>query len=471
METQSPALLTLPPGVAATCDLLHALDPAWLGGFANLGTDQHSALERLGAVFSGTPLADRLGLVIAAFDRSEFTPESFLTLAVARSSLQGAIHDALQQQLFAALGRPQPQPWPPAAPLTPPPDPLPQATAIQHWLMELALAGLGRLEPQQWIAFGPTLAALQQNPHSWGMASLLTGWLQELALHLPCLDPSQLPLHRWVDLWSRAFINTLPQVPVAAVPVAGTFAPIALDIRSHGHCLSLRLQGLLWTAAHTPAQRVHLNHSTYTVDTITGAENWLLLEPLRLPLTALAQGHSLQVRGHRWPNGALHVEPDGELGETVDRSTLLQSYFGLQATEALDSASLNPSDRHPIQLGELVWLQDYTLQTADPDLILQPRSPQTKSTGAATNLGPLRLATEQIHALSGFTAKDLAKAKGILGQVQWDGGQWSLKPLGLSTGKKWLDPSSGAVATWDKPPKTPSVATLQERASRLLRPQ
>lgn len=466
-------LLTLPPGVAETAGLLQAVDEAWLEGFANLGAAQSRSLERLGAAFGGTPLADRLGSALAAFDRHEFAPDSFLTIAIARSALQGAMHDALQGQILAVLGRssspdPSPsQPSPDQHPQTPP-----QSAALQQWLMELALAGFSRLEPEQWLALTPTLAALQQDPQAWGLASLLTGWLQDLNTTLPCVDFRQIPLHRWVDLWSRAYLGTLPALTAAPTTVSGTFTPLGVDLRAHSHCLSLRLPGLLWTG--DKPQFAYLSYSTYTVETIAGVENWLLLKALHLPLEAIAQGHSLQLTGQLWPNGALQVQDYGELGAAIDRPNLLQTYFGPWAKEAFQGVSMNPSDRHPVQIGELVWFQDYTLQNSAQGLTLTPNPPKSKAAepeagDRSRNLSNLRLAVEQIHPLSGFTAKDLEKAKGILGLVQWDAGQWSLKPLGIFTGKKWLDPSSSALATWAKPPKKTSVATLQERASRLLR--
>ncbi len=474
-------LLTIPPGVAEAAGLLQAVDGAWLEGFANLGAAQSQSLERLGAAFGGTPLADRLSSALAAFDRHEFALDSFLTLAIARSALQGAMHDALQGQILAVLGRspsPDPSQSPPSSEQHP--QTLPQSAAVQQWLMELALAGLSRLEPEQWLAITPTLAALQQDPQAWGLASLLTGWLQDLNTTLPCVDFRQIPLHRWVDLWSRAYLGTLPALTATPTAISGTFTPLGVDLRAHGHCLSLRLPGLLWTGDTTGdvtgdiPQFAYLNYSTYTVETIAAVENWLLLEVLRLPMAAIAQGHSLQLTGQLWPNGALQVQNDGELGAAIDRPSLLQTYFGPWAKEAFQGVSVNPSDRHPVQVGELVWFQDYTLQSSAQGLTLTPKPPQAnvaepEGGDRSVNLSNLRLAVDRIHPLSGFTAKDLEKAKGILGLLQWDAGQWSLKPLGIFTGKKWLDPSSSAMATWANPPKKASVATLQERASRLLR--
>src|SRR5260370_18734047 len=98
-------LLTLPPGVGDATEIVAAVDRCFLVGFGRLGPDQQQALQALGRVFTGTPLADAMSGSIAALSRNEFVERHFAVLASARAAIQGAQYDPLRTHAATALGR------------------------------------------------------------------------------------------------------------------------------------------------------------------------------------------------------------------------------------------------------------------------------------------------------------------------------------------------------------------------------
>ena len=142
-------LAELPPGVSATAQTITSLDGCFLVGFGRPGPEQVQALQSLGRIFAGTPLATAVAQALAAIGRNEFVDRHFAVLAAARAAMQAAQYDALRAQAAQALGRklgatPAEQPRTPnadsAGPLA-----VWQESA-RNWLMELALTGFRQLD-------------------------------------------------------------------------------------------------------------------------------------------------------------------------------------------------------------------------------------------------------------------------------------------------------------------------------------
>jgi hypothetical protein len=210
-------LRTVPEPVTQTAAALASLDEAFVSGFGRLANAHLETLAGLQRAFSGTPIGEALAAAVAGLGRSEFIDRHFAVLAVARSAAHGAMHDALQAQACAALGRPRPvlEDIPASAAQAPPPRAATLLDSTRQWLMELAIAGFANLEVGSLMPFQATLDAILEEPSLIRIAALLTGFLDELLAMFPAHGTPEIPRARWVDLWSRAMVLALTPVPAA----------------------------------------------------------------------------------------------------------------------------------------------------------------------------------------------------------------------------------------------------------------
>ncbi|HEU5086400.1 MAG TPA: hypothetical protein VFT99_03105, partial [Roseiflexaceae bacterium] len=114
-------------------------------------------------------------------------------------------------------------------------------------------------------------------------------------------------------------------------------------------------------------------------------------------------------------------------------------------------------ERHPLQLAEPVVLTHF---------VLGEQSVACAS-GTSTISLPLCAGWEQSAELS---ADVLGSAEKVFGLIHFEQQRWVLRPLSIAAknGKLTFAGQNGAKLL-AKPPKSSSVAILQERASRLLR--
>jgi hypothetical protein len=215
-------------------------------------------------------LAPSLEVMGKAFANYEFTPSAFITLAVARASILGALSDDLQQQVQKALGR-LPLEVSPSEPDSASTIDSVQAQmdSIQHWLMEVAISGFTRLNTSTWAPFLPTLETLQSDPKLIRQAALLTGLIDEFSTHLPAPIIHDIPQHRWVDLWTQAMISTLRSPTklqnIQPIAISGNLQILGLDIRHHVNLVSLVAYGVLTiTNSSTNSTRPQLVRITLT---------------------------------------------------------------------------------------------------------------------------------------------------------------------------------------------------------------
>ncbi len=146
-------------GVKAIQNTIADLDDCFLHGFIG---GQHEILATLPALFEGTPLYPRLQTSVQAMAQNTFIEGHFVTLAAARSALQGTLYDLLRHYALAALGR-SATTLADDLSITPArTDPLLDST--REWLMELAIAGFARLEHEAVASFYSTLTQLRANP-------------------------------------------------------------------------------------------------------------------------------------------------------------------------------------------------------------------------------------------------------------------------------------------------------------------
>ncbi len=458
------ALQSLPDGVRQTLTFTSGFDACFIPGFANLDGRSLQTLQSLPRIFADTPLNQPLTESLAAIRHNEFLEPHFLTLAAARIALQGAQFDALQQQVWAVLCRPpiaEPEFHSDAVAL-----PTSQQTWLEstrHWLMELALAGFARLEAGVLIPFLATLEQIQGEPALARLSALLTGFFYELLEAALVTDVADIPIRRWMDLWSQAMVGAVERQPSPpSRPVSGDLCLFGFDIRQHAHMASLVAWGALENGSQAQVCRITL--SAYKVGTISGDEVWLLFPQAALLLEAVAQRRALRLdAAPLLPGGDLLWDGRVTLGGKVDPIATAARWFAPTAPQPPAPGRLLPVDRHPVQLAEPIFLENYAVQHADGRLQLE--------WGAGLFLP---LAMERINPLTGLTTDLLVHSHQLFGLLRFDADRWSVQPLAVSTrmtkGKaQTILSGEGGAALLKKPPKHNTVAILRERAGRLLR--
>ncbi len=454
----------LPDGIRDTLDLVSAFDACFIPGFANLNSRHQQTLQSLQRVFAHTHLGQPLGECLTAIQRHEFLEPHFIALAMARAALHGAQFDALQQQVRTALGRP------PIAELELPDQVAVLPTQLQawlgstrHWLIELALTGFARLDVSVLTPFMATLAQIQGEPTLTRLSVLLTGFFYELLEAAPVVDANNIPPARWVDLWVRAMVGAIGQPPPPLTEaVSGELCLFGFDIHQHDHVASLIAWGVLENDSRAQVCRVTL--TSYKVGAISGDEVWLLFPQAALLLEAVAQRRVLLLEAMPMSlSGDLLWDGNANLGRKIDPMNLAAHWFDSGTSHSLTPVYLAPVDRHPIQLAEPIFLNDYTVQESEGDLRLE------WGDGFA-----LPVAMERVNSLTGMGYELLLQSSQLFGLLRFNAGYWSVQPLAVSTrlakGKTQIFLSGeGGMMVWKKPPKNNNVAILHERASRLLR--
>lgn len=451
--------LAAPPvAVADAADLIDRLDQAFSGGFARLGEAHLDALDALQRAFAGTPLAPALSAAVEGITRSEFLDRHFLVLAAARAALQGAQHDALVAQASAALGRPAPklEAVPAGGGQAAPPQHGVWLESARHWLMELALAGFGNLGTDTLLPFQATLDPIESDGRLPRHATLLGGFLDELLSVFPAQGTPAIPLFRWADLWSRAMVLSAAAPPPAATrPATGELRLLGADLRQHDTFATLVAFGVLREPGKEP-RLVRATVSAFKVDVIQGEELGALFDDAGGKLLdALAGFRALSITD--MPLAAtndLHWH-DGKakLGAPFDAMA--------EAAAALGAAPehrpcLEPADRHPALIEELVYLAGYDVAGDELTLALG---------GAA-----LPIAHDRWPETDDLGPADLKGSAALVGLLRFDGGRWSLQPLAVNKKKPPLRAVGSSLgAARGKKSKLGALPTLKERASKLLR--
>jgi len=458
-------LSTLPEGIQASIDLIADFDQCFLAGFANLERSHEKTLASWQRIFSGTPLHQPLIEACAALQRNEFVEHHFTVLAATRTALQGSLFDALQQHVRDALGRPRISEVVSCDRANNPandesaeiPEPLSVwLENIRHWLMEIALVGYTRLDITTLVPFLPALEQIQKEPHLTRQAALLTGFLNELLHSVPIASSNDIPLYRWGDLWSQGMVSALNPIPLPQPQsVSGTLTILGIDLRHHDNLVSLVAYGVF--NVDESMQLVRSTFSAYKVDAISGDEIWLLFPDAAPLLNAFAQNKRVQLDD-------VLLLPTGDLlwnnnGTPANKYKLLQNaseFFQIDAPKQLTPCLIQPADRHPIQLAEPVFLNNYHFEPDSASL-------------SWDEAGTLPIATERLSPLSALGLEIIANSTELFGLLRFNAGRWALQPLAATVNGKPLFTGQTAAKILKKPPKNSTISILQERASRLLR--
>jgi len=464
------SLATLPASTQTVLDLVDDLDQCFRVGFANLEPSHHRTLGTLQRIVNGTPLQSACEKAIAALGEYEFSESHFAVIASLRAALQGAVFDQLQYQVQSELGRLTPsatvKQLPPVAEMTQTNIPAHLQLlleSIRQWLMEVALVGFTRLETSTLTPFTATLEKLQAEPLLIRQSALLTGLFNELVSKRSTIDSNNLPLCRWVDLWTRAMIGAKSLFPLeTAKPVSGTLELLGIDVRQHANLVSLVAYGVLTVDGQPQFTRLTL--SAYKVDAIQGDEIWLLFPQATTLLNAFAQTKTLRLNevlmlstgDLMLPDADLLLSGKGAIGLKYDLMKRAAEFFAVSAS-GVAQCWMHPCDRHPVQLAEPIFLKGYTVHSTDALTLHWADS------------SAIPIATERSGSLSAVTVEAIANSSQLFGLLRFDAGRWAVQPLAVTVGKKAIATGQTAAKVLKSPPKTSTVGVLRERASRLLR--
>jgi hypothetical protein len=441
----------IPDGCAVIDDFIVEMDQCLLVGYANLSPAQQTTLDQMQAIFAGTPLSEPIHTALDMIRKGVFRPEDFCAIAAARAALQGAQYDHLRNAAQTILGRTASSSAD-DQPALAPPTPILAGTA--HWLTDIAIHGFSRLETNALAAFDTTLAQLQSDPSMLPLATLLTGFVDELTGAVPVTDKNAALLFRWGDLWSKSLLMTTHMIETQPSQlVSGTFYPMGIEWRSQKRLVSVVFYGILKT--EPMAYWTRFTFSAYKVDAIQRGEGWLLFPQAERLLTALHEGKSLLLDGvPMLPTGDLLWDDDIPVGGTYNLMEVALQYLSPDAAEPIHLPPVPSHKRHPVHLAEPVALANYRLKN------------QHLTSGDLNVPLDLRriLNTE-------LSPKHLAKYDHLVGLLRYDDQQWQLQPLAAGNRKQisTLLDLGETLKMLRKLPDDSTVAILQERATRLLR--
>lgn len=448
-------LRSVPDPVTQTTAALGALDDAFVSGFGRLANAHLETLSSLQRALHGTPIGDAFASAVAGLGRSEFIDRHFAVLAVARSAAHGAMHDALQAQACAALGRPKPvrEDIKESAAQAAPPKAAILLDSTRQWLMELAITGFANLEVGTLLPFQSTLDGILAEPSLIRIAALLTGFLDELLSVFPAHGTPEIPRARWVDLWSRAMVLALTPVPAPATRAAsGALSVLATELREHSNVVSLVAHCILREAAG--ARLVRTSISAYKVDVLESEDVAARLATVGDKLiTAISAGQALKIDG-------MPLTASGDLIWQDKSASLAEKIKPIEvAAAALASPpaqrpGLDPDARHPALLEELVYLagNDCAVTKEGNTALLAKIPVDLHRWPSSDDIGP----------------DDLPACKALVALLRFDAGRWSLQPVAIDKGKGVRMVGTGLNEARKKA-KSGNLPILQERASKLLR--
>lgn len=443
----------IPTGIKESLALLNQLDTCLLTGFSRLSTEQITFFEKLVTIFSGTAFEQPLSSLAASCKITTFKMEDFVHFAAARSAINGAVYDALLDQVSADLAY---QFDPITATSTKVDHPL--LTSCAEWLKEIALVGFESLELEQLNHFSQTLDNLLENAAFRPQSTLLTGFVNELSYSIPIGNEKPVPLRRWTDLWSKAMMNCYGQLQEQEVKlVSGVFKVLGSEILQHNNSVALRVYGLL--EIDGMEKFTQFSVQAFKVDTIVGFESWKLFSGFPKLLKTLSDNLAITL-------DEVKMYPNGVWEWNEDKITLQKSVDALSvaATALKDSHyyKIPAFERHPVHLKVPIYLKEYQIVNSEKLVELE--------------IGEQSLPID-IHRFSSMSVLDVDKlmtSTECFGFLRFDNNQWSLQPLSLRCGRTVVHNGLAAVKAPTKLVKkkvkpTDSFKILKERAEKLLR--
>ncbi|MEI7030445.1 hypothetical protein [Streptomyces pratensis] len=452
-------------GLEAALDAVDAFDSTLVQGLLRPRPAQGAALARLADAVAGTPLGGRVAEVSARVAAGAAGEDDFVALAAARESLLGSVHDALTARIDEAAGRARSEgPTDGVVGLR---EHAPHLLAASRtWLCDLARRGWRGIDHELVSGAGPVVSAMLPDLALRRPATLLDGFVAELAASCPGATLEHLPVRRWADLWSRAVLLTVPGAIVApaAEAATGRLLPIGVDLQEHATAVQAQVHAVFEPAGDGPSRLVRAGVSAPKPDTVVGAGVWQLLRPRLSLLAAVSEGRSMDL-------DAMPVTAEGDLLWDDARARPggpADAFATARVTLSAATADpVAPLDRHPVRIAVPVLFEGYAARSEGGRLAFDVGgSPLTVDMDRVTSAGPL-------------TPEAVVASRACIALLRWDAGQFRLQPLAVETTvrKKAVAVHAGAWAggTTDKAgvraekAATDAVAVLRERAGKLLR--
>jgi hypothetical protein len=457
-------LLTTPvDGLDEALAAVDAFDRTLVAGLLRPQPARAADLTELAHAVAGSPLAARVAEAAEKAAAGAASEDHFVALAVARTALLGAAHDALTARADETTGRTRGETTT-AAPVEG--HTVNLLVAARTWLADLARAGWQGIDHELVGSAAQIVSAMLPDPALRRLATLLDGFAAELAASCPGAALERFPARRWGDLWSRALLLTQPGA--AGAPVVGTatgrLLPLGVDLHEHATAAQAQVHAVFEPADGTAPRLVRASVSVPKPDTVVAAGVWQLLRPHLSLLAALGEGRAMDLTD-------MPLTDDGDLiwdderartGDPADPFATARV-----ALPTATAASTAPLDRHPARLAEPVFLEGYDRQQ-DGDALTFGLAGQ-----------PLTVDTDRIPTAGPLTPGAVAASSACIGLLRWDDGEFRLQPLAVETTvrKKTVALQAGAWAggTTDKAgvkaekAATDAVTVLRERAGRLLR--
>lgn len=440
-----------------------AFDEVLAGGLLRPQPAQAAGLTGLAAAVAGTPLAARVAEAADKAVAGAAGEDHFVALAAARSALLGSVHDALTARVQQASGRPAGE-W--TAPRPAGPQPVNVLVAARSWLSDLARCGWRGIDHDVVSGAARIVGAMLPDPALRRQAALLDGLAAELAASCPGAALERIPARRWADLWSRGMLLTLPGA--SDVPPAGTatgrLLPLGVDLQEHATAVQAQVHAVFEPADGATALLVRASVSAPKPDTVVGAGLWQLLRPHMSLLAAVGEGRSMDLAGMPLTAAGdlLWSDAHARQGEPADAFSTARV-----ALPTATGPATAPLDRHPAAIAVPVFLEGYTVQEDEGQLVF--------------GLAGRRLAvdTDRVPAAGPLAPEAVGASVSCIGLLRWDAGSFRVQPLAVETTvrRKPVAVQAGAWAggTADKAgvraekAATEAAAVLRERAGRLLR--
>ncbi|WP_157254017.1 hypothetical protein [Nonomuraea typhae] len=451
-ETQLAALNEAPPpGFAQALDLVTGFDDALANGFARLGEERAETLTDLAAAVAATPLGPLAAEAADKITAGSIGEEHVTALAGARTTLLGAVHDALLARLDTALGRTR-APWTGTQPRRA--EPL--AAAARSWLAELAITGWRGVDHELASSADQAIQGMLAEPRLRRPAVLLDGLAAELRASSPVGAMEHLPARRWADMWARALLLTQTGAQAGGEEVSGRLLPLGVDIHEHGTAVQIQLHAIL----EPQGTLVRTSVTAAKVDTIAGPFVWQLFQDHPILVGALAKHLSLEISGMTLlPSGdLLWNDAKANAGEYADPFAAARVQLGGASAPAVP-----PLERHPVRIAEPVLVEGYTTD------------------GAVMRFGAAELPfdLDRLPQSGPLTPQLLKTSAACIGLLRWDGGRWRLQPLAVQAKVKkelvaahngdWAQGPTDQKVLKSGAKAGDPVSVLKERAGRLLR--
>ncbi len=429
-------------------DIISGLDICFQTGFARLAETERPGLEAMVSAFSGTPLESAVTDAVAGLKQGQYSEKNFAILAAARTSLSGAVYDALIQELDKSFSITRI----PSCEENFEDSPLKAQPGVCHILAELAVTGFSQVSGEMLESFHQTLEQISDEPALIRLSALLNGFINEMKT----LSPSameQIPVTRWTDLWTRAMIITLkaPKEPITGKK-SGELFILGIDAPRHPSFVTLNFYGILTDKDKSSLTTFSL--SSHTVDSIVQNDIWLLFDQIPVLKESLARGLSIKITDMPALENNILLWDDkcakkGNQYDLFEKAALLSD---------CERTKIPASERHPVHISELLFLDKCTYKdgkifSGDLEVKVDLRRLMSFSPLDSNALKGMRRTAGLLRYDSEWLFQPVAIEKMV-----------KKKPVVLHNGLNCLDNTKAG-----KKQKDNNVAVLRERASRLLR--